>query len=282
MQSTGERYIPETDPAQIEAEHLSRYHLACLLLDIDSKTVLDIACGTGYGTALLAQKAAKVYGIDISQEAIDYAQERYQRDNITYLKGDCLSIPLENDSVDRVVSFETIEHIDDHEQFLREIKRVLHPDGVLILSSPNKHLYQDIKQTNNPYHIHELHPQELVSLIEGHFAHHAVFGQNYLLGSIIYPMDGVTYAAGVSDITSDPLVPKEPMYNIVIASDKDIHLLHPHTALTYETADTLENLLLQQQNAGYERCRKTPSFRIGHAILHPLHWLKRNKKHSAS
>lgn len=276
MKSTGERFIPEQEEGPIKAEHLSRYLLACQLLNIDDKTVLDIACGTGYGTALLAQSARHAYGVDIAQEAVDYARAHHRRDNLTYLTGDGCAIPLADNSVDIAVSFETIEHIEDQVSFLSEIKRVLRKDGILIISSPNKRLYTDIYKTDNPYHVHELYTEEFVELIQSRFNHTAMFGQSYMLGAIIYPLAGSEpSSSGVGDITTKSIIAKEALYNIIVASDEPLSLNNPYAALVYDTTDTLAPALHQQYEAGYQRCRETPSFRLGHALLHPFSWLKR-------
>jgi len=83
------------------------------------KTVLDIASGEGYGTALLASYAAFVTGVDIAEDAVAHARRKYQLPNLEFLLGSCSKIPLLDGTVDLVVSFETIEHHDEHEQMLQ-------------------------------------------------------------------------------------------------------------------------------------------------------------------
>lgn len=119
MKFTGERFVPEVH-GSIQLEHLHRYILACKA--VAGKSVLDIASGEGYGSAMLARTALKVTGVDISQEAVSHAQARYQIENLDFCLGSCSAIPLEDASVDVVVSFETIEHHDEHEAMMREIK----------------------------------------------------------------------------------------------------------------------------------------------------------------
>lgn len=107
--------------------------------------VLDIACGEGYGSDFLAQKLKYVVGIDISEETVMHSRKKYIRDNLQFLVGDIAKIPLENNSVDGIVSFETIEHVDEKTQieFLKESKRVLSRDGILVVSCPNKRIASD-------------------------------------------------------------------------------------------------------------------------------------------
>ena len=136
LRDTGERMVPEFHKGKlIYAEHTSRYKCAESL--VKGKLVLDIASGSGYGTQMLAQVASKVYGVDNNEEAIKYARKNFSAANIEYKLGNGEMIPMEDDSVDVVVTFETIEHIQDHTRFLREIKRVLKPDGLLLISTPN-------------------------------------------------------------------------------------------------------------------------------------------------
>lgn len=161
---TGERMVPELHKGSlIYAEHMIRYLAAEDV--IKNKVVLDIASGSGYGTKLLARHAKKVIGVDVSKEAIEYAKVHYGGKNIDYKVGDGESIPLETDSVDVVVTFETIEHIKDYKKFLDEIARVLKPEGVAIVSTPNDLEFAE----GNHYHLHEFRYKELEKLLAKHF-----------------------------------------------------------------------------------------------------------------
>jgi 2-polyprenyl-3-methyl-5-hydroxy-6-metoxy-1,4-benzoquinol methylase len=142
----------------VEVEHLHRYALACLV--VRDKIVLDVACGEGYGTAMLAAHAKAVSGVDISKQAVDHASLTYRRDNVRFEVASCTQFPCKDKSVDVVVSFETIEHISEHEQMFAEIKRVLKDDGLLIMSSPDKRYYSEARNYENPFHVRELHGAE--------------------------------------------------------------------------------------------------------------------------
>ena len=148
---TGERLVP-TCRGQILYEHLHRYAVAVTLAH--GKRVLDIACGEGYGSNLLAAAGAEVIGIDIAPDVIAHAKRAYPRQNLIFREGSCLNIPMDDKSIDLVVSFETIEHVWDEQQvtFLREIERVLKPEGLLLMSTPNKLLYSDQPNHKNPFH----------------------------------------------------------------------------------------------------------------------------------
>ena len=148
----------------IALEHLHRYAMAKDFAV--GKTVLDIACGEGYGSAVLAEVAVRVYGVDIAPEAIAHAKTKYQRPNVEFLTGSCAGIPLADETVDLVVSFETIEHHDEHEAMFAEIKRVLCSGGMVIVSSPDKLEYSERANHANAYHVKELYADEFQRLVE--------------------------------------------------------------------------------------------------------------------
>jgi len=135
LEWTGERYIPGIQ-GDVAVEHLHRYALAREL--VHGKDVLDIACGEGYGSNLLIETAQSVIGVDAAEDAIAHARQTYVRSGLQFEVGRCDAIPLKSNSVDVVVSFETIEHHDRHDEMMAEISRVLRADGVLIVSSPDK------------------------------------------------------------------------------------------------------------------------------------------------
>lgn len=148
MKFTWERIVKKQRKSEIRfADHLIRYNFAKTFCEW--KDILDIACGIGYWTDMLAAVANKAIWVDIDADAVKQSQSSYQRDNLTYLHGDWITIPLADNSVDVVVSFETIEHIVDYTHFLEEIKRVLKKDWILLMSTPN-YLWELVK---NEYHV---------------------------------------------------------------------------------------------------------------------------------
>jgi 2-polyprenyl-3-methyl-5-hydroxy-6-metoxy-1,4-benzoquinol methylase len=164
LKDTGERLIPEYHKGDlIYAEHLLRYESAATL--VKNKVVLDIACGSGYGSLILAGSAEKVYGVDVDEATIKYAQEKYHKKNIEYKVGDGAQIPLSDNSVDVVVSFETIEHIKNYHQFIKEVKRVLKKDGLAIISTPNDLEFAE----GNHFHVHEFEYDELFKTLNKDF-----------------------------------------------------------------------------------------------------------------
>ena len=183
---TGERYIP-SEKGIIRYEHLHRYFV-CLDLVV-GKSVVDIACGEGYGSYLLAGSAESVVGIDIEPECISHAKNKHNKDNLTFLLGSCDKIPVDSQSVDIVISFETIEHHDRHEEMISEIKRILKPSGVLIISSPNRLTYSDIPNYQNPFHVKELYYDELSQLLNKYFKCIEFYGQKVVITSLVLPLD---------------------------------------------------------------------------------------------
>ncbi len=188
MPFTGERYVPEVR-GQIYYEHVHRYALAFdLARDLD---VLDIASGEGYGAAYLAGSARSVVGVDIDPESIRHAASRYTGMNLSFVAGSATALPLPDASIDLVVSFETLEHLEEHEQFMREVVRVLRPGGRLMISSPNKLVYSDEGNFHNPFHARELYFDEFRDLLQYWFPHCRLYGQRVIAASAIHPLRGV-------------------------------------------------------------------------------------------
>lgn len=202
-------------------EHLHRYALACDFAA--GKRVLDIACGSGYGSALLAKRAAEVIGVDISEQTIARAAAKYQAPNISFMQGSADAIPLADHSVDLAVSFETIEHHDRHEEMMLALKRVLKPGGLLIISSPDKRNYSDVRNYRNPFHVKELYQDEFRQLMERHFNHAALLRQKLMYGSVLVPCSGEQadgavdcYQGSFEELSSHDL---EQHYFVGFASD---------------------------------------------------------------
>lgn len=183
MEFTGERFVPQLK-GTIELEHVHRYVYS--LPYIQNLDVLDIACGEGYGSALLAQHARSVTGVDIDQSSIIHAKKDYgNTKNLDFKHGSLTDIPLKDASVDVITCFESIEHITEQNQAMVELKRVLKPSGLLLLSTPNRHVYSDLTGFVNPFHPKELYRNDLDVLLEKHFKVHFTIGQRVSLSSLI-------------------------------------------------------------------------------------------------
>ncbi len=226
LEASGERFLPEMQ-GTIALEHLHRYAMA---KDVAAgKTVLDIACGEGYGSAVLAETALRVYGVDIAPDAIAHAKEKYQRPNVEFITGSCVRIPLAGGMVDLVVSFETIEHHLEHEAMFAEIKRVLRPGGLLIMSSPDKREYSERANHANVYHVKELYADEFQRLVKKYFAHVAMLGQRVLYASTILIADkfgeSVHYSREKDSAIRMVKGVMRPSYQVAVASDSDLPVM---------------------------------------------------------
>jgi ubiquinone/menaquinone biosynthesis C-methylase UbiE len=184
---TGERFTPEC-VREIWYEHWHRYAFALPLAR--GRRVLDVACGEGYGADLLATVAAEVTGIDVSAEAVAHARSRYGgRANLRYECADALRLPIADASIDLVVSFETLEHLREHEELLAGFRRVLRPGGVLLISSPDKRTYSDLPGFHNEHHLRELYRDEFEALLGRHFAHRRLYGQKLAFASLLWSLE---------------------------------------------------------------------------------------------
>ena len=245
MDFTGERYVP-TEGGEIRHEHFHRYAWVAPL--VAGKSVLDVASGAGYGSALLARTAASVVGVDISAEAVEHARAAYSQANLSFMEGSAASLPLADGSFDVVVSFETIEHLLEQEQMLGEIKRVLRPDGVLVISSPNKKVYSELSGLHNEFHVKELEWSELDALLRHQFAHIEYFGHRLAVGSAIVPVthagEGLLYEALTDEeaqVSSRVMKMAHPVYFIAMASNADLApVRRPASVLFSEHEDLYE------------------------------------------
>ena len=182
LEFTGERMTSAAE-GQIEFEH---YHRYCFTRDMcGGLDVLDVASGEGYGAAILAGVARSVIGVEIDTASVAHAETSYRAANLRFLQGDALALPLPDSSVDIVVSFETLEHLADHGRFITEIKRVLRPNGIFVVSTPDRNVYSAPGSEPNPYHVLELTDPEFRAFLTDHFVHVSVLTQRPVLGSVL-------------------------------------------------------------------------------------------------
>jgi SAM-dependent methyltransferase len=243
LEWTGERFLPWIEEATIAYEHLHRYAYAATL--VENKRVLDLACGEGYGTKMLAASAASVVGIDIDENVIRHASEKYGRANLRFLPGSVTAVPLNDHSIDVIVCFEAIEHIEDQEALLGEVNRLLSPDGVFIVSTPNKAVYHVESTEGNPFHLKELYFEELQDILSGHFRNTRFLGQQIHPSSSIWPI-GATRVNGFHEFVMERGTEFEfvgtdkrvPLYFIAIASNA-ASVISPSGSVLLDESDTL-------------------------------------------
>lgn len=145
------------------ADHYERYELAKKYCK--GKNVLDAASWSWYWSFILSQVAEKVNWLDISKEAIEYCKKYIKNNNLNFILGDGKKIPFKDNSFDIVISFETIEHIKDYNNFLEEIKKVLKKDWILIMSTPN--FKWEIRK--NKWHVSNFNHEQFISAVSKHF-----------------------------------------------------------------------------------------------------------------
>ena len=218
---TGERFIPGIENSNLETEHIQRYLSVCDI--VKGKKVVDAACGEGYGSRILSDFAEDVIGIDIDKETIERAAKKYELiKNIKFLVGSVEKLELDDKSVDVVISFETIEHVDSGIQnsFLSEIKRVLKDDGILVMSTPNKAIYSDLHGYKNPFHVNEFYYCDFVEFLKKEFKNVVLYNQSFEIVSILtragINTEEIKYYS--NDFSKEP----EGKYFVAVASNKDI------------------------------------------------------------
>jgi len=250
------------------SEHLHRY---CIVTDyIKDKVVLDIASGEGYGSNLMASVAKNVIGVDIDSDAVTKANAKYKKDNLVFKTGSADNMPIEDNSIDVLVSFETIEHHDKHSEMFREIKRVLKSDGILIMSSPERKFHSDMPHKYNPFHIKELYLHEFEELARNTFKFYDIYFQRYInKASYIAPIEGFNsmkvYSGDFSNLSTRKL---DPLYNIVIASDIQPDIL--------EKSIFDGELLTEKMNSEMiNAIHRSPTFKIGRILIYPFYKLKK-------
>jgi O-antigen biosynthesis protein len=174
-----ERVVEGCSPSWLFSEHVARYRFASR--HVSGGRVLDVASGSGYGTALLKNAgASEVVGVDLDPEAVAYAGARYGGPHTTFLTGDAAAPPVEG-LFDAIVSFETIEHLDQPEDFCRSCRDRLKPGGVFIVSTPWRTHDRPDSRPKNPWHRQEWREDEFRRLIQAFFADITLHGQSVAL-----------------------------------------------------------------------------------------------------
>jgi SAM-dependent methyltransferase len=245
LEFTGERFTTECQGEMIY-EHWHRYLIAAD--HVVGKSVLDIASGEGYGTHLLSRVATSIVGVDVSDEAVAHASSKYRSPNLAYVAARCTQIPWPDESFDVVVSFETIEHIHEQEAFLREVKRLLKPDGLFIISSPNRVEYSEKTGYKNEYHVKELDRAELKSLLDAHWATQKWFAQRPVFQSMVWPLDQQEIQSSrVLHVDGKSAMPGELYYLVFCAN----------TAKALDDVSATLSLVADSDNTVYEAWSRT-------------------------
>jgi SAM-dependent methyltransferase len=254
---TGERVIPGQVNNDLWAEHLARYAFAQGYADRRS---LDIGCGAGYGVAQLAQRGGEVWGIDIANEAIAYARAAYPLANVRFARASATAIPFGDSSFDLITAFEVIEHLTDWRKLLSEARRLLTPDGVFLVSTPNKRYYSESRAEHgpNPFHVHEFEYADFHAALAEFFPSVNVLLQNWSPCFAFTPAQDITLPL---DARLDPTSP----------SPDDAHFF---LAVCSASSPALRSFLYMPQAANVLRDREHHIHRLEEELAQSKQWLE--------
>lgn len=267
---TGERCVPWAEDLQVIYEHYHRYALAAGFTA--GARVLDLACGEGFGPALLAAEAREVVGVDIDPQTVQHATAHYCRDNLHFTVGSMVDPQLLDgaEPFDVITCFEALEHVEEQDTLIAVVARLLVPDGLLLTSTPDVAVYSHEHGNDNPFHVRELTEPEFQALLGGSFGHVAILRQNVTVGSLITGEVGSgivqslqktpegewrvgsgsphTYLLGIA---SDAPLPELPELSVLV--DPDLSLVRDaHRALAqqrHQAAELGAELAEQRQQA---------------------------------
>jgi len=171
---TGERTLPDV-PAE---NYWFRRHLAVyewIAARVHDMSVIDMACGEGYGSDVLARSAASVVGVDANPEAHEHARLRYRRANLRFARELVESF---SQAAEAVVFLQTIEHLKDPGGALERFRSLVGESGVVFVSTPNVLTLapRGASRSDNPWHVHEYRAEEFAELCRTRFATVEMFG----------------------------------------------------------------------------------------------------------
>ncbi len=274
---TGERCVPWADDLQVVYEHYHRYALAARFTA--GARVLDLACGEGFGPALLASGAAEVVGVDIDAPTVEHAAAHYQRENLRFMIGSMIDPKLLAGAkhFDVITCFEALEHVEEQDTLITVVQRLLAPGGLFMTSTPDVNVYSHEHGNDNPFHVRELTQAQFATLLGGSFRHVAILKQNVTVGSLITSGAGRGAGTGQSlrkapdggwrvtpelphtyllGIASDATLPELP--GLSALTDPDLTLVrdaHRALAQTHDRVTELSaELADQRQRADAYRC----------------------------
>ena len=218
MKPTGERYVHNEIIDQNAAEHIHRYQLASRFSG--NKRILDIGCGSGYGSQLL-KNCLSYTGIDISAEAIQHCKDSFGGPNIAFQVSDATKLEIPQERFDLITCFEVLEHVVHPGLIVQHAARLLKEDGLFISSTPDKTIYNSHRSEPNEFHVHEMEKHEYKEMLNANFNHTVLFAQNFVQCSFIYDPSSATNSwteigtEGFLKPETDPL----PIYWIAISSN---------------------------------------------------------------
>ncbi|MBA3986001.1 MAG: class I SAM-dependent methyltransferase, partial [Flavobacteriales bacterium] len=180
--------------------------------------------------------------------------------------GSTSSIPLEDHSIDVVISFETLEHHDEHEEMMMEVKRVLKPEGVLLISTPDKYFYSDLRSYKNQYHVKELYKPQFINLISKYFSNYQIFTQSYISGNSIIIEDSKRdyfefYSGSFEKLET---ITSYPQFLIAQCSNSKLKAINDSI---FDGKQLLDSKILEKQ---LKYVYNSNSYKVGNFILKPF------------
>jgi glycosyltransferase involved in cell wall biosynthesis len=206
-------------------ENLHRYRFAKEF--VKGKRVLVLVSGNGYGGFILSEDAESVTCIEKNASNVRHASSNYIKENLEFIKGSITDVPIKEEKIfEVIICFEVLEHIKEHDELMKEVKRLLKDGGIFIASAPNKYMYSDQPSYQPPFHLTELSFDEFKTLLNNNFKNTLIYGQKVYPSSNIFPLfdtsgpqrDYVVQKAENGFLFVPPMN-KSATYLIAIASD---------------------------------------------------------------
>lgn len=237
---SGERVIPGRVNVDLWNEHFARYLLAARLV---SGRVLDAGCGSGYGSVQLAGMGSFVTAIDVAADAVALARNTAGDNSVQWTCGTCESLPFADKSFDAVVAFEVIEHLRDWPGLIAEAYRVLTPEGLFVVSTPNKSFYAETRRETgpNPFHEHEFEFDEFRDALHARFPCVSFLLQDHAEGILFRALpDGAEPAAYLEPSETGP---QDASFFIAVCSLQPLPAVSPFVYIP-RAANALKEKLL--------------------------------------
>lgn len=233
--------------AKVAYDRLVGYRFAQRYVEGKSVAVLGVE-DLGYGTRLLAASADSVVGLTGSDQLLELAQTFYATPNVSYGKADFPMLPYGEESFDVVVALEVIETQSYPEDLLRSAKRVLKRDGLLVISTVDKHVYSNERNRRDASHKREMYVPEFRGLLEKHFGQVRLYQQGTVAGGYVSPVakgSGANVESAPSSVSGPSFDTKLPTPHLVVAVCADVEI---------EGEDERPYVLLDSDRRVFEEC----------------------------
>jgi 2-polyprenyl-3-methyl-5-hydroxy-6-metoxy-1,4-benzoquinol methylase len=222
----GERTLPDV-PAE---NYWFRRHLVVyewIAARVGGLRVVDLACGEGYGSAVLARAAESVVGVDANPDAFEHARLRYRAPNLRFARD---MVETFSEPCDAVVFLQTIEHVHDPDGVLENVKGMLAPGGAAYISTPNVLTLapKGAERSGNPWHLREYRAEEFHALCAAHFGSVELYGLHHAAKLRAHELalragwDRVHAALRITTPFYDRFVPAIATSDFALRTDRDM------------------------------------------------------------